>query len=173
MVTYINFTLAVLTVTAEALVALFIISRFLKEGNFLRKFFFSYGKWLAFSAALIAVLGSLTYSEIVGYDPCKLCWIQRIFMYPLVLVLGVALWRREVKNLIPYILILAIPGAIVAVSHYYLQVSGVSIFPCDAVGYSAACSQRFVLQFGYITIPMMALSSFLLITVSTLAIGKK
>src|SRR3990167_11056557 len=53
---------------------------------------------LAFLVALIATLGSLTYSEILGYDPCKLCWIQRIFMYPQVLVLGLALWGKHKES---------------------------------------------------------------------------
>src|SRR3989344_1348345 len=61
------------------------------------------GLLLSFIVAAVATLGSLFYSEIAGYEPCKLCWYQRILMYPLVLVLGIA-WQRKDKNVIPYVL---------------------------------------------------------------------
>lgn len=118
---------------------------------------------MSFVIALISTLGSLFYSEIAGYEPCKLCWYQRILMYPLVIILGIA-WKRNDKKIVDYALPLSGLGAIIAGYHYYLQLGGNSILPCSAIGYSVSCSQRFVMSFGYITIPMMALTAFLLIT---------
>lgn len=132
---------------------------------FARNFFNFVGKngiALAFAAALAATLSSLFYSEIAGYEPCKLCWFQRIFMYPQVILLGIALWKKDNREAI-YCLVLSVAGAIVAGYHYLMQIGITPSLPCSAVGYSASCSQRFVMQFGYITIPMMSLTIFALI----------
>src|SRR3989344_5395711 len=114
--------------------------------------------------AVLATAGSLFYSEIAGYEPCKLCWFQRIFMYPQVVLLSLALWKRD-SNISLYSLWLSGIGAVIAGYHYLLQIGVTSGVPCAAVGYSASCSQRFVLQHGYITIPMMAFTAFLMIAV--------
>lgn len=130
--------------------------------------FFSFigrnGIALAFVAALAAILGSLFYSEVAGYEPCKLCWFQRIFMYPQVILLGVALWKKDSREAL-YCLILSVVGAAIAGYHYLMQIGIAPSLPCSAVGYSASCSQRFVMQFGYITIPMMSLTAFALIII--------
>ena len=113
---------------------------------------------------VLATAGRLFYSEIAGYEPCKLCWFQRIFMYPQVVLLSLALWKRD-SNISLYSLWLSGIGAVIAGYHYLLQIGVTSGVPCAAVGYSASCSQRFVLQHGYITIPMMAFTAFLMIAV--------
>ena len=135
-----------------------------KNQNVIADFIGKHGLLLAFVVALIATLGSLFYLEIAGYDPCKLCWFQRIFMYPQTIVLGIALWRKD-ANIVLYGLTLSIIGALIAFYHYVMQLGMVPSLPCSAVGYSVSCSQRFVLQLGYITIPMMALTAFLLIII--------
>lgn len=123
---------------------------------------------LAFTAALIATLGSLTYSEILGYEPCKLCWIQRILMYPQVLILGFALLGKHKGSqaLIDTSVVLSSVGVLVSAYHYLMQLGIVPEGSCAAVGYSVSCAKTFVMQFGYITVPLMALSAFLLIIVS-------
>ncbi|OGY68707.1 MAG: hypothetical protein A3B94_01990 [Candidatus Jacksonbacteria bacterium RIFCSPHIGHO2_02_FULL_43_10] len=108
------------------------------------------------------MLGSLFYSEIAGYEPCQLCWWQRILMYPQVILLGVA-WLKEDQGIVLYSIALSSLGALIAGYNYLLQIGFVPSIGCSAVGYSINCSQRFVMQFGYITIPMMALTAFLLI----------
>jgi disulfide bond formation protein DsbB len=115
-----------------------------------------------FLISILATGGSLIFSEILNFSPCKFCWIQRIFMYPQVLLASLALIRKE-KRILPYLLILSIIGAAFAGFHYYNQISENSYLPCSAIGYSASCSEYFFLTFGYITIPMMSLISFLLI----------
>src|SRR3989338_8039857 len=71
---------------------------------------------LLFLFSLAALVGSLAYSNIIGFPPCELCWIQRIFMYPQVLLSGVALWRKD-KNIVTYLLSLSVLGGIVALYH--------------------------------------------------------
>lgn len=115
---------------------------------------------IGFLASLAGLVGSLVYSEAVGFTPCILCWIQRLFLYPQVVLFGVALWREE-KMIIPYAYILSLCGAAVALYHSFTQLGGHSLTPCTSEG--GECSKIFVLEFGYITIPMMALSLFIAI----------
>ncbi len=116
-----------------------------------------------FIISLIAMLGSLYYSDVMGYAPCFLCWYQRIFMYPQVFLFAAALWKNE-KTVWLFTTTLSIIGAAIAAAHYYIQMAGSNAF-CNVVGYSASCSETFSANIGYITIPMMALSAFLLVLV--------
>jgi len=116
---------------------------------------------LSFIIALVATLGSLFYSEIAGYDPCKLCWLQRIAMYPMVIIFLVALLKKERKS-IDSAFILSLIGGAVAIYHYIGQLGFVNL-PCPVVGYSVTCSKIFFLNYGYITFPFIAFSAFALI----------
>lgn len=113
----------------------------------------------AFIISLTATAGSLYFSEIAGYTPCELCWYQRIFMYPQVLILGIAYYKKD-RKIADYSLTLSIVGLLIAIYHYIVQFADKNIAPCQVVGYSASCSDHFTLNFGYITIPMMALIAF-------------
>ena len=122
--------------------------------------------WLAFATAATATAGSLYYSEIADFTPCKLCWFQRIFMYPLVVVLAVAL-RRADRSVAAYGVPLCGLGAAVSIYHYQLQQ-----FPDQASGVctlEAPCSASEVWEFGFISIPLMALSGFVAIATLLLA----
>ena len=159
--------LASLTIVAQILTVflLFIYFKERKNPGFHFQFMARRGMALAFVVSLVALLGSLTYSEILHYEPCKFCWWQRIFMYPQVLILGLALWKKD-RSAILYSTWLSILGALTALNHYILQRTGTSVIPCSTLGQSAACNKVFVIMYGDITIPLMALSAFLLILVS-------
>ncbi len=116
----------------------------------------------SFFVALASLIGSLLYSEISGYEPCNLCWLQRIFIYPQVVILGMALWKRD-RNVADYSIALSGIGAAIALYQTLLQMGVTPGLPCAA--YSASCAQRFVLEYGYITIPFMALTAFSLIII--------
>jgi disulfide bond formation protein DsbB len=162
----INFVFGVLAIIADVAVVCFVGSWLF--GFKIPEVILKRGLFIAFVAALLATLGSLTYSEILGYAPCKLCWIQRIFMYPQVLVLGLALWGKHKENraLLDLSLLMSIIGGVAALYHYLMQLGFIPEGSCAAIGYSASCAERFVLQFGYITIPFMALSAFALIALA-------
>lgn len=121
-----------------------------------------YGGHLAFAPALAAMLGSLYYSEIAGYIPCTLCWYQRILMYPLVLIILVGMIKRD-EYLPDYVLPFSILGILVAGYHYLIQ-WGVFSHPasCEA---GIPCDMRWVNYLGFISIPFMALTAFIMITV--------
>ncbi len=116
---------------------------------------------VAWLVALVATLGSLYLSEIVHYPPCTLCWLQRIAMYPLVVVLGIGALRDD-AGVRWYALPLAASGAGLALYHAVLQrVPGLQgATSCSA---SAPCDVMWLREFGFVSIPVMALGAFLLI----------
>ncbi len=122
----------------------------------------SWALWLAWLVALAATVGSLIYSEVIHFVPCRLCWFQRIAMYPLAVILLVGAIRKEVIAKF-YALPLALIGLGISVWHYLVQ-----IFPsleggsCDP---SNPCSARYVEVFGFVSIPFMAGAGFTLIAV--------
>jgi disulfide bond formation protein DsbB len=116
--------------------------------------------WLAFAVAATATAGSLYLSEVAGYVPCTLCWYQRIAMYPLVMILGIAAWRRDV-GVRRYVVPLAGVGAVIAAYHVALQ--RLPGLPAGACSLDAPCTAIYVERFGFVTIPVMALIGFVAI----------
>ncbi len=123
---------------------------------------------LAWVIATVTTLGSLYFSEIADFVPCKLCWYQRICMYPLVVILGVAAVRRD-RDVRFYVVPVAAIGAVVSTYHSWIQayppVGGTSFCTLDA-----PCTERYVWEFGFVSLPLMALSAFaFVITMMVLA----
>ena len=120
---------------------------------------------LATMVAVGATFGSLYFSEIRNFVPCEYCWYQRIAMYPLALILLIATIRRD-KNIIPYALSLSLSGLALSVYHYQLQ-----LFPeqSSSCGLDASCTYRWIEVFGFITIPLLALTSFAFISMILIA----
>lgn len=117
--------------------------------------------FFGFLISLVSMLGSLFYSEIMNFSPCVLCWYERIFMYSQVFLFGIALIKRESKVFL-FATTLSIIGALISAWHYYIQLKGSSAF-CGVVGYSASCTETFSTHLGYITIPLMCFTAFILI----------
>lgn len=154
--------LAILTIASHFfLIAGIILMLFKNSRRFILVVLGKNGILLSLSIAVASTVFSLFYSEIVGFEPCKLCWLQRIFIYPQVVLLGMAWFKKDFK-IVDYALPLVIIGAIVAVYHNYIYYGGTSIFPCDALGLGVSCTRRYVFELGYITIPLMSLTGFLL-----------
>lgn len=107
-----------------------------------------------FLLSLAAVLGSLFYSNVVGFEPCLLCWWQRIAIYPLLVLFTVAIWKKD-RGVWKYALPLSVLGLVLSTYHSYVQWGGDPLIPCDV---TASCSKLYVYAFGYITIPTMVLS---------------
>lgn len=126
--------------------------------------------FISFVIALGGFIGSVIYSEVVGFLPCVLCWVQRLFLFPQVVLLGSALLWRD-RNILKYTYRLSILGALVAVYHAYTNLGGHSFTPCTAVG--GDCAKLYVLEFGYITIPMMSLTVFILLILTFIASKRK
>src|SRR3989344_2393163 len=119
--------------------------------------------YIALIQAIIATLGSLYFSEIRHFTPCILCWYQRVLMYPLTIIITVGILKKD-KGLYQYVLPISILGTIVALYHVLLQ-KGIlpeAIAPCTL---GASCTTKFVGYFGFITIPVMSLTAFIVISV--------
>ena len=110
--------------------------------------------------ALAATLGSLYFSEVAGFVPCRLCWFQRIAMYPLVVILGIAAWRRD-SGVRPYAAGLALIGAVIAAYHYALE--WIPALDSGACAVDAPCTVIWFRELGFVTLPYLALSGFLLV----------
>ena len=108
---------------------------------------------------IIAIFGSLYYSDIKGYEPCILCWYQRICMYALFPMIVTALWRKENK-IYQYILPTSILGAIIAIYHNLLYTGFIKTEFCTT---GISCTSKYVEYLGFITIPFMSLIGFVII----------
>lgn len=127
--------------------------------NFYLEFINKHFLILAFLISLSASIFPLVYSEIVGFVPCYLCWWQRVFIFPLPLMFGVALWDKD-RRVVRYALPILCVGFLISVYQNFFYYFGEnSNLPCDASGVS--CYQHLVSVFGgYISIPMLALTAF-------------
>ena len=114
--------------------------------------------FLCWIVASVSTLGSFFFSEIMELAPCALCWYQRVFMFPLVIILLVGLFPFD-KSIIKYALPLALAGWGVAFYHYLLYSGFIpeSIQPCSQ---GVSCSETYLDLFGFLTIPMLSLISF-------------
>jgi disulfide bond formation protein DsbB len=121
-----------------------------------------YGSYLTFTVATVATLGSLYFSEAMNFIPCELCWYQRIFMYPLVLISLVGIIKKD-EYLPNYVLPFSVIGLGMSFYHYGLQ-WGLWGDPTACAG-GVACSARYINYGGFITIPFLALTAFTLITI--------
>jgi disulfide bond formation protein DsbB len=122
------------------------------------------------TVSFTAMLGSLYFSEIQLYEPCKLCWYQRILMYPLVLILGIAYIQKNAKIAITTLAFSVIGGCISAY-HYSLQKLDFMQDSAVACG-RVPCTGEYINILGFITIPFLALIAFILIAISSIMILK-
>ncbi len=122
--------------------------------------FLLYGAWVV---SLVATFGSLYFSEIKGFIPCELCWYQRIFMYPLILILGIGTFQND-SSVKKFVLPLALIGGSISLMHYLEQkIPGFGgIKPCVS---GVPCSSQYINWLGFITIPLLALMAFVSITI--------
>ena len=114
--------------------------------------------WFAFAIALGAMLGSLFFSEYASFIPCRLCWFQRIAMYPLAIILLVAAVRRDRRGGVWYAIAFPVLGAATAIYHLYIEAHPEDELAGCKIG--APCSTKWIDVFGFVTIPALALAAF-------------
>lgn len=162
LVSNLNFLLACATLISQIVFIALVLAYALRKKNALLEHFFtattSYALPFAFLLALGGTIMSLVYSEIFGFIPCGLCWMQRVFLYPQVILLGMALWKKDAR-IADYIIALSILGAIYALDQHFLQMGISSGLPCPASG-DGDCAKRILFEFNYITFPLMSFTAF-------------
>lgn len=159
--------LAVLGVMAQVLLAVLLVLLVLRlvrvagPWRFVRESLQGSELWLAFVVALVATAGSLYFSEVANFIPCKLCWFQRIAMYPLVLLALPAL--RDDRRGAEYLLPLPIVGFGIAVWHILVERGVVSDTESCQISAPGGCATKWIEEFGYMTIPTLSATAFALI----------
>lgn len=116
--------------------------------------------------SLVATLGSLYFSEIRGYEPCELCWYQRILMYPIFLITTVAYIQKNVRIAFTTAVFACIGGAI-SLYHYGIQKLDFLSNSAPSCG-RVPCTGEYINLLGFITIPFLALIAFILILATSL-----
>ena len=164
----VNKILSLGTIGLQLVIILLIINLlfFRKYTNKVLIFFKENTFYLGFLVALGAVLLSLFYSEIVGFPPCELCWIQRIFLYPQLVLFSMELYKKE-RSIIDFSIVFAILGSLTSLYHIYVENGGSSSLGCAALTptniNTVSCATRYIYEFGYVTMPIMALTLSLFI----------
>jgi disulfide bond formation protein DsbB len=124
--------------------------------------------WLIVS---VSAMGSLFFSYVMEFAPCVLCWYQRIFLFPLVIILAVGLFPLD-KSVVKYALPLAIVGWLTAAYHnlLYAGIIPESIQPCSQ---GVSCTEEYIKLFGFLSIPMLSLLSFSTIIVLLIILKRR
>jgi len=135
------------------------------KGTPLARFAETWALPFSFLVVLAGIVVSLIYSDYFGMSVCWLCWYQRVFLYPQVILFAIALWMKDARVAV-YSIALSVFGAAVALYQHYLQMGGESPLPCPASG--GDCAQRFLFEYGFVTFPFVAFSTFALLIVLTL-----
>lgn len=119
--------------------------------------------YIAFAQVLLAMIGSLFFSEVMHLPACVLCWYQRICLYPLAVILTVGILRKD-KFIDLYILPLSILGLIISLYHnlLYYHILPESAVPCSS---GISCTTKLIELFGFVTIPLMSFAAFAVITI--------
>ncbi len=161
----VNKTLSVGTIVIQALILLiginfvFFRSRENKILSFFNKNTFIFG----FLIALGAFALSLFYSEIVGFPPCELCWIQRIFIYPQLILFGMELYKRD-RSIVDFSIVFALIGSLVSIYHIFVEAGVATGIACASPSSGGvSCATRYIYEFGYVTMPIMCLTASLFI----------
>jgi disulfide bond formation protein DsbB len=117
---------------------------------------------LAAVVAATSMFGSLYFSEVMNFTPCELCWYQRIAMYPLAPMLGIAAVRGDL-GIRRYAWVLSVSGALIAAYHYTIEwLPNLEVNACST---DVPCTAVWFREFGFVSIPFMALSGFIAITI--------
>lgn len=131
------------------------------------KQYVQYAPYAAWTIALLSTLISLYLSDVLHFPPCILCWYQRIFMYPLAIILFVGILRKD-KGIAAYVLPMSLVGIAIATFHTLLQWQIIpdKLAPCSQ---GISCTTKFINFFGFVTIPFLSLIAFTGITICMVA----
>lgn len=150
--------------TALLVAVSMVLARWGRAGG-LRAGFADVGLVLATGVALVATAGSLYFSEIANYVPCNLCWYQRIAMYSVAVIGTVSLVRRDTA-VAPYVVVLAVLGAGISAYHYVVEWN--PQLETEVCSLEVPCTTIWFREFGFATLPFMALCGFAAIAMLSL-----
>jgi disulfide bond formation protein DsbB len=161
--------LSVLAVGGQVLVAAAILAGLARIAGVrgplraVRHALWGYELWAAFVVAAIATGGSLFFSEIAHFVPCELCWFERICLFPLSIITLLAALANEYR-VARYLLPLPLTGAGIAIYHLLIERGVVGQSSVCLASAPGGCATKWINEFGYVTIPTIALTAFLILS---------
>ena len=163
------YSIGILATLLIAVITLLAFGFFRKDNNAFLRYIKKNALNLYLVLLVLAVIGSLYYSEIALFTPCKLCWIQRIFIFPQILLILVAKCKKDLTTIWSYLAWMTGFALAFSLLHNYIYYFGKELSgTCDA---AASCKAYYVYEYGFVTIPFMALG--LLFSLSTILIVRK
>ncbi len=157
-----NYWLALGVIGLQLGAAYLLIEHFFLTERYVGPYVQRYALWIVLALSLAASALTLVYSEAFGFIPCGLCWMERVFLYPITFAVALALLRERTEGYARAIaelgMVLSTVGGIIALYHHYLQMGGTALGACPTAGEGADCAHRLIFEFGYVTFPLMAAS---------------
>jgi disulfide bond formation protein DsbB len=130
--------------------------------TFVRKSLRGFELWLAFLVAAFSTGGSLFFSEVAQFPPCALCWYERYCMYPLTIAILIVA-ALDARRATPWLLPIPVVGAGLSIYHLLIE-NGLAPQSIDCLLSSpGGCALKWIEEFGYVTIPMLAVTGFALV----------
>lgn len=126
--------------------------------------------YLAWGMTLLSVFGSFYFNFVKGYAPCTLCWYQRGFMIALLIIVSIGIWTRD-QRLGRYALPLSLIGLLVAAYHNLLYYGVIPERLATCVN-GVSCATRYINYFGFVSVPLLSLIAFTVITICLVVYGK-
>lgn len=146
-----NYVLATLGLVAIALCAFILFD--LWRGQTLKPVVQKWGLLFAFGVSAVSIVLTLVYSELFGITPCGFCWLERMALYPQVLLIGVSFYYKD--SFMPrYGIALSAFGFVLSLYHHYIQMGGTEFIACPTSG--AECAKRFMFEYGFVTFPLLS-----------------
>lgn len=159
--------MSVLTIVGQVFILFCLVAGMLalyrrKQWKAIRDFIGQQAIILALLITFASVVGSLFLSEAAKLEPCKLCWLARIAMFPMLIIFSVAWWKKD-KIAAYYGIILSALGVIITAYNIYLQTFKPASGFCSLSSLGVSCEDVIIQRFGYISIPVMGLTAFIMI----------
>lgn len=161
LISSLNHYLALATLIGFVVLCIWVIDLILMKFGFLKgkkrvyELFAKKALPLGFFVTLFATVMSLYYSYYLHIPACDLCWLQRIFIYPLVIIFVVAWYKNDTK-IFDYVMGISGVGFVIALYHHYLQMGYNLLAPCSTAPFAVDCSTPTFIEYGFITYPFMA-----------------
>ena len=149
-----------------------LIEHFFLTEKYLAPYARRFGVEIVFTVGIVSAAFSLIYSEVYGFIPCGLCWVERGILYSLIVFSGTALWKSlgnsrlvaRAVEIADYGIVLSVIAGAISLYHHYGQMTGGGLI-CPTAGVGSDCARRLVFEFGYITLPLMSFTAFAFFTV--------
>lgn len=164
-----NYILALAVISLALMTAIILYDMHTKHA--LQKFIERWGIVVALFITSVGTILTLIYSEIFGIEPCGFCWLERMMLWPQVLIFLIVLSYKK-TCIVRYGIAFSSVGLFISLYHHYIQMGGSQFIKCPAMGAGADCAKRFLFEFGFVTFPFMGAILFAFLIVFSVYILK-